>query len=378
MTMSLKRIAAIMRKEMIQTFRDWQTLVLTLMLPILELFIIAYIGNFTVEHIPTVVADMSQDAQSRDFISALTVSGFFDVHAYVGSEADVIRAIDDGVAQAGVVIPPHFAEQVERGSAQALIIIDGNDPFLVQSGYAAANAIAQTHGMALLLETAARQGMEGLGMLPISTSTRILYNPNMTTVIFLVPGIVALVLQIQAITTAAMTVVRELELGTMEQLLATPARPVEIIIGKMVPGILVTGANMAVILAIGILWFRVPFQGSVWLFIWLSLIFIISGLGLGLLMSTIAKNQRQAQQLSTLLMLITMLLSGVVYTRLTMPKIVQRVGDLIPATYFIRIARGIITKGVGMSFLWRDVVVLIIYALVVVIISARTFKKRLD
>lgn len=376
--MSLKRIAAIMRKEMIQTFRDWQTLVLTLMLPILELFIIAYIGNFTVEHIPTVVADMSQDAQSRDFISALTVSGFFDVHAYVGSEADVIRAIDDGVAQAGVVIPPHFAEQVERGSAQALIIIDGNDPFLVQSGYAAANAIAQTHGMALLLETAARQGMEGLGMLPISTSTRILYNPNMTTVIFLVPGIVALVLQIQAITTAAMTVVRELELGTMEQLLATPARPVEIIIGKMVPGILVTGANMAVILAIGILWFRVPFQGSVWLFIWLSLIFIISGLGLGLLMSTIAKNQRQAQQLSTLLMLITMLLSGVVYTRLTMPKIVQRVGDLIPATYFIRIARGIITKGVGMSFLWRDVVVLIIYALVVVIISARTFKKRLD
>ena len=378
MTMSLKRIAAIMRKEMIQTFRDWQTLVLTLMLPILELFIIAYIGNFTVEHIPTVVADMSQDAQSRDFISALTVSGFFDVHAYVGSEADVIRAIDDGVAQAGVVIPPHFAEQVERGSAQALIIIDGNDPFLVQSGYAAANAIAQTHGMALLLETAARQGMEGLGTLPISTSTRILYNPNMTTVIFLVPGIVALVLQIQAITTAAMTVVRELELGTMEQLLATPARPVEIIIGKMVPGILVTGANMAVILAIGILWFRVPFQGSVWLFIWLSLIFIISGLGLGLLMSTIAKNQRQAQQLSTLLMLITMLLSGVVYTRLTMPKIVQRVGDLIPATYFIRIARGIITKGVGMSFLWRDVVVLIIYALVVVIISARTFKKRLD
>ena len=376
--MSLKRIAAIMRKEMIQTFRDWQTLVLTLMLPILELFIIAYIGNFTVEHIPTVVADMSQDAQSRDFISALTVSGFFDVHAYVGSEADVIRAIDDGVAQAGVVIPPHFAEQVERGSAQALIIIDGNDPFLVQSGYAAANAIAQTHGMALLLETAARQGMEGLGMLPISTSTRILYNPNMTTVIFLVPGIVALVLQIQAITTAAMTVVRELELGTMEQLRAKPARPVEIIIGKMVPGILVTGAIMAVILAIGILWFRVPFQGSIWLFIWLSLIFIISGLGLGLLMSTIAKNQRQAQQLSTLLMLITMLLSGVVYTRLTMPKIVQRVGDLIPATYFIRIARGIITKGVGMSFLWRDVVVLIIYALVVVIISARTFKKRLD
>ncbi|MBN1920663.1 MAG: ABC transporter permease [Anaerolineae bacterium] len=376
--MSLKRIAAIMRKELIQTFRDWQTLVLTLMLPILELFIIAYIGNFTVEHIPTVVADMSQDARSRDFISALTVSGFFDVHAYVGSEADVIRAIDDGVAQAGVVIPPHFAAQVERGSAQALIIIDGNDPFLVQSGYAAANAIAQTHGMALLLETAARQGMGGLGELPISTSTRILYNPNMTTVIFLVPGIVALVLQIQAITTAAMTVVRELELGTMEQLLATPARPVEIIIGKMVPGILVTGAIMAVILAIGILWFRVPFQGSVWLFIWLSLIFIISGLGLGLLMSTIAKNQRQAQQLSTLLMLITMLLSGVVYTRLTMPEIVQRVGDLIPATYFIRIARGIITKGVGMSFLWRDVVVLIIYAFVVVIISARTFKKRLD
>ena len=367
-----------MRKEMIQTMRDWPTLVMTLMLPIMELFIIAYIGNMSVEHIPTVVADMSKDARSRAFVNALTISGFFDVEGYVSGEADVIRAIDDGVAQAGVVIPPHFASQIERGAAQALIIIDGNDPFLVQSGYAAANAIAQVHGMDLLLESAARQGMEGLGTLPISTSTRILYNPNMTTVIFLVPGIVALVLQIQAITTAAMTVVRELELGTMEQLLATPARPVEIIIGKMVPGVLLTSSIMAVILAIGLFWFRVPFQGSIWLFMGLSLIFIVSGLGLGLLMSTIAKNQRQAQQLSTLLMLITMLLSGVVYTRLTMPKIVQRVGDLIPATYFIRIARGIITKGVGISFLWQDAVVLIIYALVVITIAARTFKKRLD
>lgn len=376
--MSLKRIAAIMRKEMFQLLRDWPTLVMTLMLPVLELLIIAYIGNLTVDHIPTVVADMSNDARSHAFINALTISGFFDVHDYVAAETDVIRAIDDGIAKAGIVIPPSFASRVERGTAQALIIIDGNDPFLVQSGYAAANAIAQTHGMALLLESTERLGLGGLEKLPIALSTRILYNPNMTTVIFLVPGIAALVLQIQAVATAAMSVVRELELGTMEQLLVTPARPVEIIIGKMVPGMLTTSAIMAIILAIGILWFRVPFRGSIWLFLWLSLLFIVSGLGLGLLMSTIAKNQRQAQQLSTLLLLITMLLSGVVYTRLTMPKIVQRVGDLIPATYFIRIARGIITKGVGMSFLWRDVAVLVFYTLVVVTIAARTFKKRLD
>ncbi len=376
--MSLKRIAAIMRKEMIQTLRDWPTLVMILLLPVLELLIFAYIGNMTVEHIPTVVADLSKDARSRAFVNALTISGFFDVVQDVGSEAAVIRAIDDGVAQAGVVIPPQFAAHVERGTAQALIIIDGNDPFLLQSGYAAANAIAQAHGMALLLESATRQGMAGVGTLPIATSTRILYNPTMETVVFLVPGIAALVLQIQAIGTAAMTVVRERELGTLEQLLVTPARPLEIIIGKMVPGVLTTTTIMATILGIGVFGFGVAFRGSIWLFAWLSLIFIVSGLGLGLLMSTIAQNQRQAQQLTTLLMLITMLLSGVVYTRLTMPKIVQRVGDFIPATYFIRIARGIITKGVGMTFLWRDVLVLVVYGIIVTVVAGSTFKKRLD
>ena len=376
--MSLKRIAAIMRKEIIQMLRDWPTLILILLIAVLELLIIASIGGMTVEHIPTMVADMSKDSRSRAFINALTISGFFDVHGYVGSEAEVIRAIDDGVAQAGIVIPPNFAAEVERGAAQALVIIDGNDPFLVQSGYAAANAIAQAHGMELLLERAARQGMEGLGTLPISTATRILYNPNMDTVIFLVPGVVVLVLEIQAVMTAAMTVVRERELGTLEQLLATPARPLEIIIGKLVPGVLTTAVSMVVILAMGMFWFKMPFRGSMGLFAWLSLIFIISGQGLGLLLSTIARNQRQAQQFSTLLMLITMLLSGVVYTRLTMPKLVQYVGDLIPATYFIRITRGIITKGVGMSFLWEDVVVLTLYALVVIIVAGRMFKKRLD
>lgn len=376
--MSLKRIAAIMRKEIIQMLRDWPTLILILLIAVVELLIIASIGGMTVEHIPTMVADMSKDSRSRAFINALTISGFFDVHGYVGSEAEVIRAIDDGVAQAGIVIPPNFAAEVERGAAQALVIIDGNDPFLVQSGYAAANAIAQAHGMELLLERAARQGMGSLGTLPISAATRILYNPNMDTVIFLVPGVVVLVLEIQAVMTAAMTVVRERELGTLEQLLATPARPLEIIIGKLVPGVLTTAVSMVVILAMGMFWFKMPFRGSMGLFAWLSLIFIISGQGLGLLMSTIARNQRQAQQLSTLLMLITMLLSGVVYTRLTMPKLVQYVGDLIPATYFIRITRGIITKGVGISFLWEDVVVLTLYALVVIIVAGRMFKKRLD
>lgn len=376
--MSLKRIVAVMRKEWLQVVRDWPTLVMILFLPVVELFIFAYIGNMTVEHISMAVADLSQDARSRAFVSALTVSGFFDVTRYVDSEVEVLRAIDDGVAQAGVVIPPDFAAQVERGAAQALIILDGSDPFTVQSGYAAANAIAQAHAMTLVLERAGRMGMAGFGELPIYASTRILYNPNMDTVIFLVPGIAALVLQIQAIGTAVMTVVRERELGTMEQLLVTPARPLEIIIGKMLPGVLVTAGNMAIILGIGVFWFKVPFQGSVWLFAWLSLIFIVSGLGLGLLMSTIARNQRQAQQLTTLLMLITMLLSGVIYTRLTMPPLVQRVGDLIPATYFIRIARGIITKGVGITFLWRDVAVLVVYGLVVVIVAAATFKKRLD
>ena len=378
MSMRLKRTLAVIQKEITRMLRDWPTLLMILLMPVVEMLLFASVGDMMLDHLPTAVADLSMDAYSRDFVGALEVSGFFDVEMYVESEEEVVRGIEEGKVWAGVVIPPDFAAQVEHGEAQALVILDGSDSSVVQSGYSAANAIAQAHAMELTVEMTERMGMAGVGNLPINTSTRILYNPNLDGMIFLIPGVAAALLQVLAINTSAMGVVRERELGTMEQILVTPIRPVELIVGKMVPAILLTAADLTIIVLLGVFYFDVPFQGSVWLFAWLSLLFIVSGLGLGLMLSTVAKNQKQAQQITAVLMLLTMLLTGLIYPRSAMPPVVQAIGALIPATYFTRISRGIITKGVGIAFLWHDVLVLAIYGAVVVLIAAMTFKKRLD
>lgn len=374
----MRRLLAVAWKETIQMVRDWPTLLMIILMPVIELFLFAYVGDMMLDNMATTVADLSRDSASRAFINALEVSGFFKMTQYVDSEADVIRAIDEGKAMTGLVIPPDFAGHVERGDAQALVIIDGSDSFIVQSGYSAAVSIAQAHGMDLVMETAERMGMAEAGKLPIATSARILYNPNIDEIVFLIPGLAAMLLQLIGVNATVMSIVRERELGTMEQMLVTPARPVELIVGKMIPAVGLIAVDLIIIIALGIYWFKVPFQGSMWLFIWLSLIFIAASLAIGLLLSTVAKNQKQAQQISSVIMMMTMLLTGLIYPRSTMPDVVKFIGSLIPATYFIRISRGIITKGVGLSFIASDVIVLVIYGVIVVVISALTFKKRLD
>jgi ABC-2 type transport system permease protein len=175
-----------------------------------------------------------------------------------------------------------------------------------------------------------------------------------------------------------MIVVKEREIGTIEQILATPTRPLELILGKMIPLLGIILLVTAVILALGVFWFGVAFQGSLWLYFWLSLLFIGSSLGLGLLVSTISRTQKQAQQISMVIMLFSMLLSGIVYPRNAMPLVPQIIGDLLPLTYFIRLSRGIITKGLDLTFLWQDGLILLGYGLLVVVIASLSFKKRLD
>jgi len=187
-----------------------------------------------------------------------------------------------------------------------------------------------------------------------------------------------MIIQTVAIAQAALIVVKEREVGTIEQILATPTRPLELILGKMIPLLVICLLITAVILGLGVFWFGVPFIGSLFLYFWLSLVFIGASLGIGLLISTVTKTQRQAQQMSMVIMLFSMLLSGVIYPRSAMPVIPTLIGDLLPLTYFIRISRGIITKGVGLTYIWQDGLILLGYAVVVVIIAGLSFKKRLD
>ena len=231
--------------------------------------------------------------------------------------------------------------------------------------------------MEVLVEKVNRVG-GSLGTSPINSSTRVLYNPDMDDMIFMVPGIAAMLLQTLTVTLTAQAVVREREVGTIEQLLVTPARPMELMIGKMVPNVLVGCFDLLSITVGGVWWFGVPFRGNPWLFAWLALLFVVSGLGMGLLISTVAQTQKQAQQITAVLMLLSMLLTGFIYPRETIPPLVKAVGNLIPLTYFVRISRGVITKGLGVAFLWSDVVALAIYGTVVMVLASVTFKKRLD
>jgi ABC-2 type transport system permease protein len=207
MSQRATRLAALIRKEAIQTLRDRRTLAIILALPLIELFLFAYAIRLTVDHLPTAVADMSRDAQSRAFVTALVNSHYFDVAGYVASQAEVIQAIDEGRAKVGVVIPPGFAVQIERGNAQVLILLDGSDSFSVNSGYSAAVAVAQARALGLAAEQARRQGFE-LKTAPITTSTRVLYNPDLNDLVFIMPGLIGLLLQIMAVLTTALAVVR--------------------------------------------------------------------------------------------------------------------------------------------------------------------------
>jgi ABC-2 type transport system permease protein len=371
----LQRIGAILHKEIIQHLRDRRTLAVLILTPLLQLLLIGYAVHMTVTHIPMVVADQSLDAQSRSYLNDLINSQYFNIVAWVPSQADVLEYIDEDKARAGVVIPQNFAAHVMQGDAQVLFLVDGSDMFTSLSAFNAADLITQNHAIKLQLATATGQHVSSL---PITTYVRVLYNPDMKDLWFMIPGMIAILLQQECIILTAMAVVREREAGTLEQILVTPIRPLELMIGKALPNLIIAMINMLTILAIGVFWFEMPFVGCFWLFAGLSILFSLAGLGLGLLISSISDNQRQAQQLTMAISLIALVLGGAFFPRYAMPNAIQWLGDLIPVTYFIPISRSIINKGAGLNYLWVKALALGVYVVGILFIATRTFRQRLE
>jgi ABC-2 type transport system permease protein len=307
-------------------------------------------------------------------------SGYFDIAATTTNQAGAVQAIDGGQAQVGIVIPPDFDKDVLNGDAQVLILVDGTDFFTSQSANAYATLIGQEHAIKIVNAGITQAGLQASGnTLPaLNALIHVLYNPDMKDLWFLIPGMAAMLLQTQSLVLTAAAVVREREVGTIEQILVTPIRPIELMIGKIVPYVIIAMLNMLTVIAIGVFWFGVPFQGSIWLFISLSFLYVFGGLGLGLLISSVSQNQRQAQQLMMLFMMISLLLGGFIFPRYTMPPVVRVIGNLFPMTYFVPISRGIITKGIGFSILSGQVLALVIYLVVVIFLAAISFRSRLD
>ncbi|MFZ1042504.1 MAG: ABC transporter permease [Anaerolineales bacterium] len=373
-----QRILAIIKKETLQMLRDRVTLSIALLMPIIQIILFGFAISMNVMHIPTVVADQRKDSTSRDYLDGLVNSQYFKIVGYLPDQTAVRKAIDDNQAQVGIVIPPDFSTKIANSEAQALILVDGADPFVSLAAYNNANIVAQEYAIQLVTDNIQKMGSTVTAINPLTTHIRILYNPDLKDLWFVIPGLIAMILQVQSIMLMVSAIVREREMGTIEQILVTPIHPIELLIGKTIPNVVLLGFNLAMILFIGTLGFGVPFQGSPLLFIGLVLIYVFACLGLGLLISTVSENQTQAFQLNMMIMLVGLVVSGFIFPRNALPPFINLLGYLFPLTYFIPIARGVISKGIGMEFLWPMVIVLVFYALLIQLISSKTFRQKLD
>ncbi len=376
-----RRIGSIIQKELVQIFRDRRTLAIQLLMPILMLFIFGYSVGTQVDHQRTVVVDQSHDSQSRSFIQAMVNTSFFDVTDYLDSEGEAMRAIERGDASVAIVIPAGLEEKIGRGEkAQILVLIDGSDTMASQSALNATLTTAQDFSVELATRRIERAGgiAGGSSLAPLDVAYRVLYNPDMKSIIFMVPALVGMILQQQAVTLTAMAIVREREMGTLEQILVTPIRPWELMLGKIVPNVLITFTNIAAILVVGMLWFGVPFQGSMLLFWVLAFLFIFASLGLGILISTISSNQNQAQQMAQVIIMPAVMISGFMFPRELMPWPIQFLSNFLPLTHFLEISRGIMTKGVGMESLYWPVAFLAVQGILIFGLASRAFRSRLD
>jgi ABC-2 type transport system permease protein len=372
------RVAALIRKEFIQIARDRRTLAIILVQPAILLLLFGYAINTTVEHLPTIVLDQAGDRVSRDFTQALNNSGIFDVVDSARDPEMVRQAVDAGAVKVGVLIPPDFARDLAAGQpTEVQLLIDGSDPNIAQSALFAAVAVGQVRSALALSARLERMGLASSAP-AIDVRPVVLYNPNMASINFMVPGLIGLILQNQTLILTALAVVRERESGTLEQLVVTPIRRWEFMVGKVLPYLLLAFANVSLALAVGAFWFQVEIAGSVGLLLVLSVLFSMSSLSLGLLISTVSQSQREATQLATFIILPTFLLSGFMYPRETMPLPLHDLGYLLPLTYFLRILRGIVLKGVGLDMLWGDVLPLAAMSLLLLTVSTWRFRKQLD
>ncbi|MFN8636916.1 MAG: ABC transporter permease [Chloroflexota bacterium] len=377
MLASLGRIGAIVRKEFLQIRRDRRALGIILMLPAMQLLLLGYAINTVVDHLATIVFDESQTPESRSLLAALENTTYFDVTRAARSQAEALRAIDDGSAKVAVMIPPDFGQKALRGEqALAQMVVDGSDPNVAQTALFAGGVVAEVQSVQLLGGLVQRMGRAlpagGIELRPV-----VLYNPSMLSVQFMIPGLVGMILQFQTLLLTSLAIVREREDGTLEQLIVTPIRPIELMLGKVIPYVCTALAASALALALGRFLFGVAVVGSLPLLFGLSLLFLTGSLGMGLLVSTISSTQRQAMQVALFIMLPSIMLSGFIFSRDGMPWIIRQLSLLIPLTFFLQILRGVILKGVGIDVLWSQTLSLAVFGVAVFSLSASRFRKRL-
>ncbi len=374
-----RRLFSLIRKEFIQIVRDPRTLYITIAIPVIQLFLLGYTATSDVRNVPLAVFDQDHSPAARRLLDAYRAADYFTLAFDANSEGELRTLIDSGQARAGLIIPPDYGETILAGhSARVTFVLDGSDPNSASTSLAAAQLIGQAHATEMLVERLAQQGLSIGQSPPVEVATHVWYNPDMVSAFFMIPALIGMILQFITSMLTATAIVRERERGTIEQLIVTPIRSWELILGKIIPYVLIAFLDTLEILVVGTWWFKVPIRGSLGLLLSLSGLFLISSLGIGLFISTVAHTQQEAMMLTYFTMLPTIFLSGFFFPLNAMPLVLQWISHLVPLRYYLIIIRSVILKGVGIQSLVPEVIALALFGMVLMGAAALRFRKRLD
>ena len=377
--MSFLRLRAVMRKEFLQILRDPHTLYIVLAIPVVQLFLLGYTATTEVRNIPLAVIDRDRSADSRRLLDAYRAADYFRLAFDVDSEDQLRELIDRGDAGAGLIIPQDFSDQLRAGgTARISFLLDGSDPSVATTALAAAELIGQSVSNRIRVERLQAAGLGSAVSSGLEVRAQVWFNPDLVSAYFMVPALIGMILQLMTTMLTSTAIVRERERGTIEQLIVTPIRSGELIVGKIAPYVLIALFNTLEVLTVGTLWFGVPVRGSLALLLLLSGLFLTCSLGIGLFISTIAQTQQQAMMLTWFTLLPTVFLSGFFFPLAAMPPLLQAISRLIPLRYYLVIIRSILLKGVGAASLTEEIVALAILGAITVTGAVLRFRKSLD
>ncbi len=383
-----ERIREILRKEFSQTLRDPRRRSLLIGPPLIQLIIFGYAVNLDVEHTHTAWMDLDRTVESRNLLADFKGSNYFEVVATPKEEEEIEPLIDHGEVQAVIRVLPGFGQDIRRGfTAPVQVLVDGtnSNTAAIISGYAAriiaryANSVLAGQKNTLLVPRTEAAGGPIPSLIPtLSVQSRVWFNPDLASRVYFVPGVIVNIIALVTIMLTAMSIVSEKEIGTMEQLMVTPIRPIELILGKLLPFAVIGVFETAFVVVAALFIFGTPMRGSLLMLFLCALLFLLSTLGIGLFISTISRTQQQAMMSSFFFFMPAMLLSGFAFPIRNMPEFVQYITYLNPVRYFMQIVRGLFLKGVGMEALWQEMAALAVFGIAILWLSALRFHKRLD
>jgi len=375
---ALSRIGAIARKEFIHIGRDPRMLIAVLVVPVMQLLLFSYAISFDVKNVPTVVLDQDMTSASRAYLQTYRSTDFFNVKGSIDGLASIDDVFRRNLAQIAVVVPAGFGRSLARSEkAQVAVIVDGTEPNAAQLGQAYAIALNQVYGNRVLAEWGDRQGIDIAQAGRLEPRVRTWYNPERRSADFLIPGLMVVIIMIVTVQQTAVTLVRERDLGTQEQMMVSPLRLPELMIAKLLPWTFLAFVDMVVIAIVGIGFFGIPLRGSVVFLAVAAALFVFAALGMGLIISALAPSMESANIIALLIAFLpAFILSGFAFPLESIPPFLQGVSYLFPARYMIIISRGVFLKGAGFAELWPQLALLGGYSVLVVVIASVLYGRR--